>query len=331
MVRRLAADLLTWQLSPQGSSVEEPLAIGRNRRKKDVMCRRLKLVRYAILLLAAPLLIWLTSATVLAAPPENDTISGATPVTAGFSEVIDTSEATTDPDDTLPGHFCGVPATEASVWYAFTTTEDTRILVDASGSDYSAHLIVSVGNPFETVVGCGASTALFFAGAGTIYYVLAYDTVSGGHGGQLSISFTPVPPPTLDLTVDRTGQFNAKTGSATFFGTYTCSNTFSFNGSIVVSQSVGRIATISGSHFIFPSGPCDGTPYPWSAEVFPQSGQFQGGKALVRASIFTCDPFECPVRSVEQTVQLRGGSKGGASAAATGVHLFLPFVQGGHP
>ena len=99
------------------------------------MYRGLKFVRFAIPLLMAPLLLWSMRATVLAAPPTNDTFVGATPVTIGFREVIDTTEATTEPNDALLGPACGAPISDASVWYAFTTTEDTRVLVDTSGSD----------------------------------------------------------------------------------------------------------------------------------------------------------------------------------------------------
>jgi hypothetical protein len=161
--------------------------------------------------------------------------------------------------------------------------------------------------------------------------VMAFDSDFGGNGGNLSISFTKVPPPIVELTLDPTGHFNAKTGTTTLSGTYTCSGVFTLRGSGLASQSVGK-STISGLFTFFAEGACDGAPHPWSAEVSPQSGQFKGGKTQVVASVFTCDdPFEgCIVRNVEQTVKLKGGN-GGASAAATEVQLFLPAVQGSQP
>jgi hypothetical protein len=250
-------------------------------------------------------------ATVLAAPTTNDNFAGATLVTLGFSEFLDTTEATTEPDDALLGPGCGAPATDASVWYALTATEDTRVLVDASGSDYNVNLIVSRSKLAEDVVACAPRKALFFAGAGITYYVLAFDADFGGNGGNLSISFNKVPPPSLDLTIDPTGHFNTKTGAATVSGAYICSGIFSF----------------------LVEGTCDGMSHPWSAEVFPTSGKFKGGKAQTVADTFSCDdPFAgCIGPFVEKTVQLSGGSNAGASAAATGVHLFLPSVQGSQP
>jgi hypothetical protein len=59
----------------------------------------MRVARFAIALLATPLLLTLHAETASAAPPSNDTFAGATPVTLGFSEELDTSEATTDADD----------------------------------------------------------------------------------------------------------------------------------------------------------------------------------------------------------------------------------------
>src|SRR5688500_14132605 len=77
----------------------------------------------------------------LAAPPGNDTFGGATPATLGFSEVLDTTEATTDADDAQLNASCGAPATDASVWYSFAGS-DTGVVVDVSQSDYPAGVLV---------------------------------------------------------------------------------------------------------------------------------------------------------------------------------------------
>ena len=53
----------------------------------------------------------------LAAPPSNDTFAGATAAALGFSEELDTTDATTDGDDAQLNTSCGAPATDASVWY----------------------------------------------------------------------------------------------------------------------------------------------------------------------------------------------------------------------
>src|SRR5687767_8889813 len=111
----------------------------------------------------------------LAAPPANDTFTGATLVSVGFSEVLDTTEATTDSDDAQLNTICGAPATDASVWYALEGT-DIGVIVDVSQSDYSAGVAVGVGTQGNLqLVTCGPGAVVFFAAAGETYYVLAFD------------------------------------------------------------------------------------------------------------------------------------------------------------
>src|SRR5438128_582141 len=75
----------------------------------------------------------------MAAPPSNDTITGATAITSlPFEETLDTTEATTDADDAALNANCGAPATDASVWYSLAVATDTGVAVDVSGSNYSA-------------------------------------------------------------------------------------------------------------------------------------------------------------------------------------------------
>jgi len=267
--------------------------------------------RFGIARLAAPILLGLMSQAALAAPPGNDAFTGATPVTIGFKEVIDTSQATTDGDDAQLNASCGAPATDASVWYVLQGS-DQGVVVDVSGANYPAGVLVGVGSEgnLETVA-CGPSTVAFFAAAGTTYYILAIDDQAdgGGNGGSLNISFTEVPPPPkVDISVDRVGSVNAKTGVATISGTYTCSNGEFIDVFVNASQSVGRF-TISGSGSFFESRTCDGAPHSWSADIFPQNGRFAGGKSLTLTYTTSCGPLECSFGFAEQTVQLRGGSK----------------------
>jgi len=250
---------------------------------------------------------------VLAAAPTNDTFANATVVTVGFSEVLDTSEATTDSDDAQLNASCGAPATDASVWYALDGS-DTTVVVDVSQSNYSAGVLVGEGSQGNLqIVACGPGAVAFFAAAGTTYYVLAIDDQQdgGGNGGSLSISFNEFqipPPPTVEITVNRYGTFNTRTGVATLSGTYTCSNADFIDVFVDARQNVGRF-TIFGSGSFFDSGTCDGATHTWSAEVFPQNGKFAGGKAMTVTFAFSCGPFECSNGYVEQTVQLRGGKK----------------------
>jgi hypothetical protein len=247
----------------------------------------------------------------LAASPTNDTFAAATPVAIGFSEVLDTTGATTDADDAQLNASCGAPATDASVWYALAGA-DTTVVVDVSQSSYSAGVLVGVGSQDSLqTVACGPGTVAFFAAAGTTYYVLAIDDQNdgGGNGGSLSISFNQIPPPpTLDITVNRYGQVNTRTGIATISGSYTCTNGDFLQAFVDARQNVGRFS-IFGSGSFFDFGTCDGVPHTWAAKVFPQNGKFAGGKAMTVTFAYSCGTFECATGYVEQTIQLRGSRK----------------------
>jgi hypothetical protein len=254
----------------------------------------------------------------LAAPPTNDTFANATPVALGFSELLDTTEATTDGDDAQLNASCGAPATDASVWYVLDGS-DTGVVVDVSQSDYSAGVLVGTGSQGSLeIVACGPGAVGFFAAAGTTYYVLAIDdqTDGSGNGGSLSISFNEAPPPpTIEIALNRFGQFNAHTGIATVSGTYTCTNGDFLDVFVEANQRVGRGSVIGFGSF-FDTGTCDGAPHTWAAEVFPQNGRFAGGKTLTLIFTFSCGPFECADGFLEQTIQLRGGPK--SKVAKTG-------------
>lgn len=269
------------------------------------MFRSTRLVLAMALALGA---IGISAPAALAAPPSNDTFGGATAATLGFSEVLDTSEATTDEDDAQLNSECGAPATDASVWYAFTGS-DIGVVVDVSQSDYSAGVLVGVGSQGNLLLEtCGPGAVGFFASAGTTYYVLAIDDQfdGGGNGGSLNISFNEAPPPpTVDITVDRFGKVNARTGVATISGTYTCDNGDFIDVFVEARQNVGRFTVLGFGEF-FDFGTCDGASRTWSADVFPDNGKFAGGKTLTLAFAFACGPFECADGFVEQTVQLRG-------------------------
>jgi hypothetical protein len=315
-------------------SVMKRSVLNSTKEGRTTMRRRPQFVRFAFALLISPLLLWLLSDTALAAPPANDLFTGATPVGAGFNEIIDTTEATTDADDAQLNDpfFCGAPATDASVWYAFEATTDGIVVVDVSQSNYSAGVLVGTGSQgVLSIIACGPVAVSFFATAGTTYYVLAIDDQVNGdglNGGSLNISFTftEFVPTTVEVTLDRFGQFNSKTGTATLSGTYTCSGAGFVEVFGSASQAVGRIATITGNFSTFALDTCDGAPHPWSAEVFPQSGKFKGGKAISVALGFTCGIFECASGYVEQTVQLSGGGAKASGANQASNQVFLPSI-----
>jgi hypothetical protein len=262
------------------------------------------LLMIASLTLAAP---------VLAAAPANDVYAGAVVVSAGYSATLDTSEATTDTTDAEVNADCGAPATDASVWYTLTATTDTWIAVDVSASDYSAGVAVASGIPGGFVLeACGPGATAFFAAAGTKYSILAFDDQGdgGGNGGLLDIKVAAIPPPPeMTLTVNKSGQFNSKTGSATISGTVTCSGgPVDFSEiDVFIRQVVGRFF-IDGSGFI-EGFTCDGTSQIWSVEVFGFNGTFRGGKAATVTFAIACGEFLCGTGYDESVVQLKGARK----------------------
>jgi hypothetical protein len=264
--------------------------------------------RFAIALMATPLLLTLHAETASAAPPSNDTFAGATPVTLGFSEELDTSEATTDADDAQLNP--GLSATDASVWYSFTSPVDAQVSVFVSGSTYPALVLVGVGTQGSLEPVASGFGVTFLADGGTTYYVLAVDPQvdGGGNGGTLRISFVGAPTPTGAVTANPVGRFDSPTGVATITGTYTCTAADSVLVSGFLQQDRGRF-TVDGSFNFLDVGSCDGTPRDWSIEVVPENGTFSGGKALATVFVTVCGPFQCFSDLVEQTVQLRGGPK----------------------
>jgi hypothetical protein len=251
-----------------------------------------------------------TAAPAVAAPPSNDTYPGRTVVgSVPFTQTLDTSEATTDADDAELNAECGAPATDASVWYEFTAVADGGMVVDVSGSDFPAGAIVATGSPGNwTVVACAPGAVAWPAIAGETYTILVFDDQSdgGGNGGTLNITIGPAPPaPTIDVTVDPVGKFDARTGTATISGTVTCTGATEFAYvDIELRQAVGRVSTVTGYAFLDVT--CDGTTYPWTVEVFPDNGKFAGGKAVSVTFAVACGALECGTDYQEWIVRLRG-------------------------
>lgn len=243
-----------------------------------------------------------------AAPPANDTPSGATLIDpVPFSDVVTIDEATTDALDATLNAGCGAPATEGSVWYRFEATEDGALVFDVSGSSFSAGALVTVGDPAEAnLVTCGPGAVSFGVTAGQTYFVMAFSDTPGVTTGTLVVRAEAAPPPiAVDVTVNPTGTFNPKVGSATISGTLQCSNDIASFAIVDVqlTQSIGRF-TISG--FGGTDAVCTDTPQPWSVEVFPfNATKFSGGRTVSVTSAFACGNFSCGVDFEETTVRLR--------------------------
>ena len=72
-------------------------------------------VRSASAVVLAIGVLGVTAPAARAAPPSNDLFGGATPATTGFAEVLDTTQATTDANDSQLNSSCGAPATAATM------------------------------------------------------------------------------------------------------------------------------------------------------------------------------------------------------------------------
>lgn len=251
-----------------------------------------------------------TAGPVLAAVPSNDTYAGRAAIGAlPFLTTADTTEATSDADDAEANAACGAPATDASVWYEYTAPADGPVLVETSGSSYGAGVIVATGSPGSFVVeSCGPGMVAFNAVAGVAYAIVVFDDQfdGAGNGGTLELSVTEPPgAPTLDIQVNASGGFDARTGLATVAGTITCSGGVAEGKNWVevqLSQLVGRIRLNASGAATFS---CDGTTQPWSVVLGSDAGKFAGGKASVRAFAFACGIFECGDDEVQATVTLR--------------------------
>ena len=255
-------------------------------------------------------LLGLSAPAVFAAAPSNDTFANATVVSSlPYSESVDTTQATTDANDAQLNANCGAPATDASVWYA-VQGNDSTVLVDVSQSNYSAGVLVGTGTAGNlNIVTCGPGAVAFFAAAGTTYYVLAIDDQTNGdglNGGTLNIAFSTVVAPTVDsFTVNHYGKVNTRTGVATISGTYACSHADFMDVFIEASQAAGRF-TVLGTGEFFDTNTCDGTTHTWTAQVFPQSSKFAGGKSITLNFATACGPVDCAFGFVQQKVLLQG-------------------------
>lgn len=244
----------------------------------------------------------------LAAPPSNDVYSGAESITAiPFSTTLDTTEATTDADD-VELNVCGAPAMDASVWYGFTAPADETYAADVSASDYSAGVFVATGSPGAfTVLTCGPGGAAWQATAGETYWIVVIDDQldGGGNGGQMSLVVDVAPPPpVLEVSVDPTGRFDARTGIATISGTVLCSEDAQF--AFLEAQLTQRVGRLLISGFGSTGLLCDGTVQDWTVEVFGSNGLFKGGKAASLTFSLACGSAFCSEYFAEQTIQLKG-------------------------
>src|SRR5258706_7193998 len=263
--------------------------------------------RAAFLISTISLLSLGLAAPVLAATPSNDAYASRQVIASlPLNASVDTSEATTAAPDAEAIAACAPVPTDASVWYEYTPTTDGSVLIDTSGSGYAADIVVVSGSPGSFVFeNCGTPLVLSVT-AGVSYKIMVFDFDGSGNGGALELTVDNAPPPpTVAVTVDPSGSFNSRTGSATVHGTVTCSggNEFGKNSIYIqITQVVGRLRIIGegATDFI-----CDGTTRTWSFALFAFNGKFAGGKASVSAYVSACGDFSCGSAEADRIVKLK--------------------------
>lgn len=266
-------------------------------------------VRLSVAALAATLLLLSVGIPrALAASPSNDTISGAKPLSVGFEETLDTTEATTDADDEALNSYCDYSVFTASVWYTFTGT-GADVILETEGSSYYPVIIVATGSPGSLEPRrCGYGNTFWHAEAGTTYHLVIADTDDwAGGGGSLHVSLRHWVPRTLSVDVNPTGTVDSA-GTATVGGSYTCTGLRGIWMNLWLEQSVGprgmvRVATEFG---LYPAA-CDGKPHPWSKQISATGEKYAGGKAMVYLGAYGCNVI-CAYWEVVTEIKLRGGA-----------------------
>ena len=236
--------------------------------------------------------------------PPNDTFDQATVISSlPFSQILDTTQATTDSTDLEALAACGGPSfpIAATVWYEYTPPVDQSVLILTGPvpPSYGTGVAVLTGSPGSlSAVTCFPSLGSFSATAGVTYHI-GVDDISGGSGGELHLT---VDTPGAELKVDRFDRFDPKTGVATLTGTLICpSGLLGFVGGELSQRANDRVA-----------GPnidisCNGATQQWSMAFTPSDGKFTGGPADVTMGFSVCCfPGGGIGQTVNQRVTLRG-------------------------
>ena len=258
---------------------------------------------------AALVSIGVASSPVWAAAPANDELAGATPIAVGDHVTADSTEATTTQGDADLNKACGLPATNASVWYTFTPTADTGFGVDTTSSSYAAGFMIFEGTPgVNTEIGCGfGQEGGLAAHAGKTYTVVVVDLDGDQvNGGTLELDLTNLGPlPKMTVTLDPRASVD-KSGVVSLTGTYSCSLASRVGFDIQLSETVGRF-TVNGFASVTDDNPCDGSTIRFTIPVSSYDGKFAGGKASALVSTDACGDSACDNTYSKQTIQLAKG------------------------
>src|SRR3954447_20358800 len=242
-------------------------------------------------------LLALSALPAFAASPGND--NKGNPIVIGaipYSNVQDTSEATTSPTDGDCGEGIG-----PTVWYQYTATDNARVEVNTFGSDYATTLYIESPG----FIWCGTDQIRLDAEAGATYLFMV-GSFGSGPGGSLTFNlFAPtIVPVTLDVTFESHGSFD-ENGMVVFEGTMSCSGA---DDAVVLANLFQdrRRGGAEGRGIVFL--PCSAH-MTWRLVVDQGNGQFKAGVADVSFRAGACNRDVCQDRYLERTIVLRGRSQ----------------------
>ena len=128
-----------------------------------------------------------------------------------------------------------------------------------------------------------------------------------GNGGLLRISLSEAPAaPTVVVSIDETGGFDAATGAVSVGGTLACTDA-EFVQVLGTLKEVAGPSPATGFLRRGNEGPCDGMSRPWTAVVRGDGGAFDGRRSTVVASSIACNRQRCSQGYSDHAVRFTGG------------------------
>ena len=229
-------------------------------------------------------------------PPANDNFADAIDVgVVPFGPVeIDTSDATTEPDD--PSFCYGNGPT---VWFSFTPGADMRAEANTFSSDYDTTVSVYTGPSHGDLeeIACNDDADLttlqsrvrWDAEAGVEYFIMV-GSFDGEPGGSLTFRM-PIPPDPVNLgiSVDRFGSATESLGLADISGKVTCAEPRPLTVFGVLFQETPDDFAVG--FFLVENVDCSESAT-WSTTVFNEEGSFARGVAFVEAIVFDAEGNE---------------------------------------
>jgi PKD repeat protein len=142
----------------------------------------------------------------LVPPPPNDDFAKATAIGAlPFSDTIDTTTATVQPNEPTPSCGYGLPA--GSAWYAFTSSAAGSYSASTQYGNFTSQVAAYTGDSLSSLsqVGCRFSGNLltFHLDAGQTVY-LQVGGVYSGYRGSLTLNFSVAPDPVVQPNISPT-------------------------------------------------------------------------------------------------------------------------------